>query len=68
MADQAAVTADGYCTHTAPQPGSIRTLSTQGTGPKFFRLHGRRYGTCPCGREMSLTERGNLRRHKPPHA
>ncbi|MFF8848280.1 hypothetical protein ACF08N_37460 [Streptomyces sp. NPDC015127] len=66
MADTPAVTADGYCTNTTPVLCSIRTLNTKNTGPKFFRLHGRRYGECPCGREVSLTERDRLRRHKQP--
>ncbi|MFJ4748879.1 hypothetical protein [Streptomyces albogriseolus] len=49
-------------------PGTIRTVNAKNSGPKFFHLHGRRYGKCPCGKEVSLTERGNLRRHKPPQA
>ncbi|WP_437069912.1 hypothetical protein [Streptomyces sp. enrichment culture] len=42
------------------------TVNAKSTGPKFFHLHGRRYGECPCGMEVSLTELDNLRRHKPP--
>ncbi|MER7870554.1 hypothetical protein GTY64_31590 [Streptomyces sp. SID8376] len=66
MADTPAVTANGYCTNTTPVPGTIRTVNAKSTGPKFFHLHGRRYGECPCGKEVSLTELDNLRRHKPP--
>ncbi|GAA2917607.1 hypothetical protein GCM10010478_16820 [Streptomyces erythrogriseus] len=66
MADTPAVTAHGYCTNATPVPGTIRTVNAKSTGPKFFHLHGRRYGECPCGKEVSLTERDNLRRHKPP--
>ncbi|MGW2696080.1 hypothetical protein ACWC3Y_30470 [Streptomyces sp. NPDC001296] len=43
MADTPAVTADGFCTNTAPVPGTIRTVNAKNTGPKFFHLHGRRY-------------------------
>ncbi|MGW2651699.1 hypothetical protein ACWC2T_44240 [Streptomyces sp. NPDC001393] len=66
MADTPAVTPDGYCTNTTPVPGTARTVNASATGPKFFRLHGRRYAQCPCGREVSLTDRGTLRRHKQP--
>ncbi|MER5184805.1 hypothetical protein ABT009_42060 [Streptomyces sp. NPDC002896] len=66
MGDKPAVTPDGYCTNTEPVPGNTRTVNAHAAGPKFFRMHGRRYAQCPCGRETSLTERGNLRRHKPP--
>jgi hypothetical protein len=67
VADTPAVTANGYCSNTTPVPGTLRTVNAKNTGPKFFRLHGRRYAHCPCGREVSLTERDNLlRRHKPP--
>ncbi|MFF0794640.1 hypothetical protein [Streptomyces spiralis] len=66
MADTPAVTADSYCTNTAPVPGIVRTVNAKNTGPKFFHLHGRRYDACWCGKEVSLTERDNLRRHKPP--
>ncbi|MEU0853557.1 hypothetical protein ABZ387_37460 [Streptomyces flaveolus] len=68
MPETPAVTATGHCTNTIPVPGTIRTVNAKNTGPKFFRLHGRRYGTCPCGKEVSLTERDKLRRHKPPQA
>lgn len=68
MADTPAVTVDGFCTNTAPIPRTVRTVNANNTGPKFFRLHVRRYGRCPCGREVSLTDRGNLRRHKPSQA
>lgn len=66
MADKPAVTAHGYCTNTTPIPGTLRTVNAANTGAKFFHLHGRRYGACPCGKEVSLTERDKLRRHKPP--
>ncbi|GAB2768119.1 hypothetical protein [Streptomyces bullii] len=65
-AEKPAVTDNGYCTNTAPVPGTIHTVNAKNTGAKFFRLHGRRYGECPCGKEVSLTERDMLRRHKPP--
>lgn len=68
MPETPAVTATGHCTNTIPVPGTIRTVNAKNTGPKFFHLHGRRYGTCPCGKEVSLTERDKLRRHKPPQA
>ncbi|MGW7365427.1 hypothetical protein ACWGI8_18785 [Streptomyces sp. NPDC054841] len=69
MPDTPAVTANGYCTNTTPAPGTLRTLNANAAGPKFFRLHGRRYADCPCGRAgIGLTERGNLHRHKPPQA
>ncbi|MGW3152524.1 hypothetical protein ACWDG1_49860, partial [Streptomyces sp. NPDC001177] len=42
MAEQPAVTAHGYCTNTAPVPGTIRTVNAKNTGPKYFHLHGRR--------------------------
>jgi hypothetical protein len=64
--DAPAVTANGYCTNTTPVPGTIRTVNAENTGPKFLHLHGRRYTQCPCGRAVSLTERDNLRRRKPP--
>ncbi|MFJ5779729.1 hypothetical protein [Streptomyces sp. NPDC093094] len=51
MADHPASAADGHHPHTVLEPGSIRTLNTRNSGPKFFHLHGRRYGTRPCGRE-----------------
>ncbi|MEU6261463.1 hypothetical protein [Streptomyces sp. NPDC047043] len=66
MSDKPAVTPDGYCTNKEPVPGTIRTINASATGPKFFHLHGRRYAECPCGKETSLTERCNLRRHKQP--
>ncbi|MFF9171862.1 hypothetical protein ACF1AY_35840 [Streptomyces sp. NPDC014776] len=66
MADKPAVTADGYCTNTTPVPGTVRTVNAKNAGTKFLHLHGRRYGACPCGKDVSLTERDNLRRHKPP--
>ncbi|WP_427168767.1 hypothetical protein ACQF4J_46905 (plasmid) [Streptomyces sp. C1-1] len=66
MSDKPALTPDGYCTNTKPVPGTIRAVNAKNTGPKFFHLHGRRYADCPCGRRPSLTDRGNLRRHKPP--
>ncbi|OIJ93237.1 hypothetical protein BIV25_25995 [Streptomyces sp. MUSC 14] len=66
MPDKPAATPDGYCNNSKPVSGTIRTLNAKRTGPKFFHLHGRRYGACPCGREVSLTDRGNLRRHKQP--
>ncbi|MFD4588321.1 hypothetical protein [Streptomyces sp. NPDC058434] len=66
MADRPAATALGYCTNTAPVPGTLRTINAKDIGPKFRHLHGRRYGICPCGKEVTVTERGNLRRHKQP--
>ncbi|MGX1915981.1 hypothetical protein ACWIID_45470 [Streptomyces phaeochromogenes] len=66
MADTPTVTANGYCTNTTPVPGTTRTVNAKNTRPKFFHLHGRSYAECPCGRKVSLTERDNLRRHKPP--
>ncbi|MFE9024392.1 hypothetical protein ACFYNL_38410 [Streptomyces sp. NPDC007808] len=66
MSDKPAATPDGYCISTQPVPGTIRTVNAKNAGPKFFHLHGRRYGECSCGTEVSLTDRGNLRRHKQP--
>ncbi|WP_455362332.1 hypothetical protein [Streptomyces sp. SYSU K21746] len=66
MPDTPTVTRNGYCTNTTPVTGTTRMVNASDTGPKFRHLHGRRYAQCPCGREVSLTDRGNLRRHKPP--
>ncbi|MEJ8654942.1 hypothetical protein [Streptomyces sp. MS1.AVA.4] len=66
MADKPATTAHGYCTNTTPVPGTLHTINAKNTGPKFRHLHGRRYGKCPCGKEVTLTERNNLRPHKQP--
>ncbi|WP_405576099.1 hypothetical protein [Streptomyces sp. NBC_01092] len=67
MSVKPATTPDGYCTNTAPVPGTIRAVNAKNTGPKYFHLHGRSYAGCPCGRtSIGVTERDNLRRHKPP--
>ncbi|WP_326757318.1 hypothetical protein OHB35_53305 [Streptomyces phaeochromogenes] len=66
MTDRPAMTPDGYCTNKKPVPGTLRTINASATGPKFFHLHGRRMAQCPCGRETSVTDPGNLRRHKQP--
>ncbi|MER8009746.1 hypothetical protein [Streptomyces sp. NPDC094149] len=66
MSDKPAATPDGYCTNKEPVRGTIRTINASAIGPKFSHLHGRRMAQCPCGRETSLTDRGNLRRHKQP--
>ncbi|MFJ2007797.1 hypothetical protein [Streptomyces chartreusis] len=67
MSDKPAATPDGYCTNKTPVPGTVRQINATATGPKFSHLHGRRYAACPCGRDsVSLTDRGNLRRHKQP--
>jgi hypothetical protein len=66
MSDKPAVTPDGYCTNTKPVPGTIEQVNGHALGGKFFKMHGRRYADCPCGRRPSVTDRGNLRRHKPP--
>ncbi|MEU9736490.1 hypothetical protein [Streptomyces sp. NPDC048002] len=61
-----AVTPDGYCANTQPVPGTTKQVNGHALGPKFLKMHGRRYADCPCGRRPSLTDRGRLRRHKPP--
>ncbi|MFC8664003.1 hypothetical protein [Streptomyces sp. NPDC057199] len=66
MTDKPAKTSDGYCTNKKPVPGTLRTINASAKGPKFFHLHGRRKAQCPCGRETSVTDPGNLRRHKQP--
>ncbi|MER6691127.1 hypothetical protein [Streptomyces minutiscleroticus] len=68
MADTApAVAANGYCTNTAPVPGSVRSTNTTALGSKFARLNNRPYADCPCGRTgVGVTARGKLHRHKPP--
>ncbi|WP_406723381.1 hypothetical protein WJ438_00030 [Streptomyces sp. GD-15H] len=67
MADAPAVTADGYCTNTAPVAGSVRSTNTTALGSKFARMNNRPSADCPCGRTgIGVTERGNLHRHKPP--
>ncbi|MFJ8158535.1 hypothetical protein [Streptomyces sp. NPDC094468] len=67
MADTPAVAADGFCTNAVPVKGSARTANTAGLGSKFYRLHGRPYGDCPCGRQaIGLNGKGRLYRHKPP--
>ncbi|MCX5336879.1 hypothetical protein [Streptomyces sp. NBC_00140] len=67
MSDKPTATPDGYCTNKEPVPGTIRTINASATGPKFFRLHGRRYAACPCGRtSIGVTDRNNLHRHKQP--
>ncbi|MGW2556420.1 hypothetical protein [Streptomyces sp. NPDC001635] len=66
MRDKPAVSTDGYCTNKEPVPGTLRTINARATGPKFSHLHGRRMAKCSCGKETSLTDRGNLRRHKQP--
>ncbi|WP_122614494.1 hypothetical protein [Streptomyces sp. Tu 4128] len=60
------VTPDGWCTNTQPVSGTTRQYNGAALGGKFFKTHLRRYADCPCGSSSSLTERGNLRRHKPP--
>ncbi|MEV7892223.1 hypothetical protein ACWD3I_48690 [Streptomyces sp. NPDC002817] len=59
MSEKPAVTADGYCTNTKPVPGTTGQVNGHALGGKFVKMHGRR---------PSLTDRGNLRRHKPPKA
>ncbi|MER6186849.1 hypothetical protein [Streptomyces sp. NPDC001652] len=66
MSEKPAVTADGYGTNTKPVPGTTGQVNGHALGGKFVTMHGRRYADCPCGRRPSLTDRGNLRRHKPP--
>ncbi|MDG4857094.1 hypothetical protein P8605_02790 [Streptomyces sp. T-3] len=66
MSGKPAATPDGYCTNTEPVFGTTRQVNAHALGGKFFKMHGRRYADCPCGRRTSLTERGNLRRHKQP--
>lgn len=66
MSEKPALTPDGYCTNKEPITGTIRTINATATGPKYMHLNGRRMAGCPCGRETSITDRGNLRRHKPP--
>lgn len=66
MSEKPAVTPDGYCANTKPVPGTTERVNGHALGGKFVKMHGRRYAECLCGRRSSLTEQGNLRRHKPP--
>lgn len=66
MTEKPAITPDGYGTNTEPVPGTRRTRNASATGPAFSHPHGRRLAQCPCGKQTTLTHRGNLRRHKQP--
>ncbi len=66
MSDKPPVLANGFCSNTTPIPGTAARINGHALGGKFFKMHGRRYATCPCGRLPALTERGNLRPHKQP--
>ncbi|MFE1840752.1 hypothetical protein [Streptomyces sviceus] len=66
MSGKPGVTPDGYCTNKKPVPGTTGQVNGHALGGKFFKMHGHRYADCPCGRRPSLTDGGNLRRHKPP--
>ncbi|GGP80901.1 hypothetical protein [Streptomyces melanogenes] len=67
MNDKPAVRPDGYCGNTAPVSGSVRSINTTALGSKYARMNNRPYGACSCGRTgISVTDQGELYRHKPP--
>ncbi|GGV52320.1 hypothetical protein [Streptomyces spectabilis] len=66
MTDAPAVDYRGYCTNTTPVPGTTERVNGHALGGKFFKMHGRRYASCLCGKRIGVTAQGNLSRHKPP--